>query len=62
MKLAIEIFARRGLWGKRWHFRIRSKGNGEILANGEAYQNRQDCVSTATGLRAHMFDAEIVNL
>ncbi len=62
MKLAIEIFSRRGLLGKRFYFRIRSKANGKILASSEAYQNRQDCVNTAATLRAHMFDAEIVNL
>ncbi len=62
MKLAIEIFARRGLLGKRWYFRIRSKGNGKILTTGEGYKNRVDCVHTAMTLRAHLFDAELNNL
>lgn len=62
MKLAIEIFARRGLFGKRWYFRIRMKANGEILATGEGYHNRGDCVQTAMTLRAYMFDAELKNL
>lgn len=62
MKLAIEIFARRGLWGKRFYFRIRATGNGEILATGEGYHNRADCVATAMNLRAQLFDADIRNL
>ena len=59
--MKIEIFARRGLWGKRWMFRVKA-ANGEVIAHGEAYQNRADCVETVRLLRGGLFDAEIVNL
>lgn len=30
--------------GGQWRWRLRA-GNGEIIASGESYHNRQDCVS-----------------
>ena len=59
--MTVEIFGRRGLRGRRWYFRIKAK-NGEAIAQSEAYQNRADCVATAMTLRAHLFNAEMVNL
>jgi uncharacterized protein YegP (UPF0339 family) len=49
-KLKIEIFPRRGVFGKRWYFRVKAK-NGEIVATSEGYHNRADCKATATLLR-----------
>jgi uncharacterized protein YegP (UPF0339 family) len=37
------IYPRRSIRGRRWHWRLQA-GNGEIIASGEAYVNRADCV------------------
>jgi uncharacterized protein YegP (UPF0339 family) len=46
-----EIFSRRGLFGKRWYFRVRADSNGQIIAQSEGYSRRVDCIQTAYSLR-----------
>lgn len=58
----IEVFPRRGILGKRWYFRIIRNQNNKTVAPSEAYHNRADAWETATQLRAHMFDAELVQV
>lgn len=48
--MRIEIFARRGIFGKRWYFRVRAD-NGEVIAQSEGYHNRADARATAMVLR-----------
>jgi uncharacterized protein YegP (UPF0339 family) len=58
MKLRIEIYPRKHLFGKRWYFRVRA-GNNETIAQSEGYRNRGDCHHTAQLLRNKLGEAEI---
>lgn len=42
----VEVFARLGLRGKRWHWNV-AASNGEVLEWGEAYSRRIDAVEAA---------------
>lgn len=56
--MKIETFARRGLLGRKWYFRITAT-NGKTIAQSEAYSRRIDAVETAHSLRANLGKAEI---
>lgn len=57
--LTIQIFSKKSLLrGKQWYFRVKAM-NGKTIAQSEGYHNRQDCIGTATLLRARLFDAVI---
>jgi uncharacterized protein YegP (UPF0339 family) len=56
--MTITIFWRRGLFGKRWYFRVVAE-NGQTIAQSEGYKRRADAVSTAFSMRGRMFDARI---
>ena len=57
--MKIEIFARRGLFGRRWYFRIVA-ANGEPLAQSEGYHNKSDVAGATISLRGKLGDASIV--
>jgi uncharacterized protein YegP (UPF0339 family) len=58
--MKIEIFSRRNFVGlKRWHFRVRA-GNGEIIAQSEAYNQRGSALGTAHALKTCAANAEII--
>lgn len=62
-RFRIEVFPRhRLLRGQRWHFRIRSGRNGQIVASGDpsGYHNRADCEGMARDLRDHLGEADIL--
>lgn len=59
--MKIEVFPRRTWRGKRWFFRVKA-GNGEPIAQSEAYHNYGDAWATANSLRAGIFDAVIRNV
>ena len=58
--MKIEIFSRRGLFGKRWFFRVRA-ANGEIVAQSEAYHRRLDAIEMAHSLRDELGKAQVVD-
>ncbi len=59
-KLKVEVFYRRNIFGKKRHyFRIKA-GNGEIIAQSEAYKNDADCVHTARLIMSGNFDQMIL--
>lgn len=58
-RLKIEQFSRFGVRGRRHYFRIRAV-NGKVLAQSEGYHNAADRDLTVVGLKAGLFDAEIV--
>lgn len=41
--MIFEMYARRTLFGRRWSWRLRA-ANNEIIAQGESYHNRGDCL------------------
>jgi uncharacterized protein YegP (UPF0339 family) len=57
--MRIEIFSRKlPLMRPKWFFRVRA-GNGEIIAQSEAYSRRMDALGTAHALRTGLSRAEI---
>ena len=44
--MKIEIFARTGLFGRRWYFRFVA-ANGECIATSQAYKHKHSAVDTA---------------
>ncbi len=60
--MKIEMFSRRNLIGrKKWYFRIRA-GNGEVVAQSEAYSRRIDAMGTVQAIRQDVGTAEVVEL
>ena len=60
--MKIELFPRRNLIGqKKWYFRIRA-GNGEVVAQSEAYSRRIDAMGIAQAIRQDVGTAEVVEL
>ena len=57
--MRIELFERRTLRGKRWYFRVKA-ANHKVIAQSEAYHNRNDALATATLLRRELFNAELI--
>lgn len=45
--MEVQTFDRLTLWGRRWFFRIIDAGNGQTLAQSEAYNSAQARNSTA---------------
>lgn len=60
-KWKIEVYSRRGLFGRRWYFRIRAD-NGEVVAQSEGYQNKLDCHGTISRLQARVIRAEVIEV
>lgn len=58
--LIVETYSRMSLRGRRrFHWRVRHTSNGEIMASGEAYSDKRDCLH-AVGL---LFpDLQVVDL
>jgi uncharacterized protein YegP (UPF0339 family) len=55
--LTYEVYSRRNWkFQKRWFWRLVSKGNGEIIAQGETngYVNKKDCLHGITLVKASM--------
>lgn len=45
--------------GKQWRWRLKA-GNNEIVATGEAYRNKKDCVKAISLIKSGAADAGIV--
>ena len=41
--MRFQMYSQRGLFGRRWYWRLRA-ANNEIIAQGEGYRNRADCL------------------
>lgn len=58
-KLKFQVFQRRNVMGlKRWYFRLRA-GNGEIIAQSEAYTRKENAIYAATFIRANADNAAV---
>jgi uncharacterized protein YegP (UPF0339 family) len=43
--MKFQIYRSRNVWDKRqWRWRLRA-ANGKIIASGEAYENKSDCLA-----------------
>ncbi len=59
--MKIEIFSRRGLFGRRYYFRIVAH-NGEPVAHSEGYHNRRDAMDTVETIQRQIPVADIVEV
>lgn len=59
--MAIETFDRLTLFGRRWFFRIIDAGNGQTLAQSEAYNSARARDSTAVRF-ANKLEARILEV
>lgn len=56
--MRFEIYARRGLRGRFWYWRLKGR-NGEVIAQSEGYRNRVDAVATASLIKGSAHEAPI---
>lgn len=59
--MTIELYARRGFFGRKYYFRIIAS-NGQIIAHSEAYSRRVDALSTIWSIQRAVNEAEIEEL
>ena len=56
--MKVVIFSRRGLFGRRFYFRIVA-ANGELLTNSEGYHNRRDAMDTIDSIMRQIPVADV---
>lgn len=59
--MTIELYARRGFFGRKYYFRIVAI-NGQIIAQSEGYSRRVDALSTIWSIQKSVSEAEIEEL
>lgn len=59
--MKFQVYSRRGLLGRRWYWRLRA-GNNEIIAQGEGYVNRMDCLRAVNLVRSTGVDTFVEEL
>jgi uncharacterized protein YegP (UPF0339 family) len=59
--VTIELYTRRGLFGRKYYFRIIAV-NGQIIAQSEGYSRRVDALSTIWSIQMNVGEAEIEEL
>lgn len=58
--MIFEVFQRRNKLGlKRWYWRLKAK-NGKIIAQSEAYNQRQSAWDTCVAIRVGVSEATII--
>lgn len=59
--MKIEIYSRVGMFGRRWYFRLKA-GNGEVIAQSEAYNRKESAMSTAQLIAQNTQLIEVIEL
>ena len=59
--MKIEVYSRVGMFGRRWYFRLKA-GNGEVIAQSEAYNRKESAMGTAQLIAQHAKPIEVIEL
>lgn len=59
--MRFQVYSRLTLFGRRWYWRLRA-ANHEIIAQGEGYVNRLDCVKAVNLVRSTGLDTPVEEL